>query len=69
MGASILLRGDFGADELRRLAGNPKDADLARRLLALAAVCEGMSPGGGADRRHGSPDAAGLGASLQRTRP
>ena len=42
MSASISLRGDFGADELRRLAGKAKDADQARRLLALAAVCEGM---------------------------
>lgn len=56
MGASISLRGDFGADELRRLAGKAKDADQARRLLALAAVCEGMSRAeaariGGMDRQ------------------
>ena len=56
MGASIFLRGDFGADELRRLAGKAKDADQARRLLALAAVCEGMSRAeaariGGMDRQ------------------
>ncbi len=43
MGASISLRRDFGVDDLRRLAGKAKDADQARRLLALAAVCEGMS--------------------------
>lgn len=43
MSASISLRGDFGTDELRRLARKAKDADQARRLLALAAVCEGMS--------------------------
>jgi transposase len=43
MGAAIALREDFGAGELRRLAARVKDADQARRLLALAAVYEGMS--------------------------
>jgi transposase len=43
MGASIPLREDFRAADLRRLAGKAKDADQARRLLALAGVCEGMS--------------------------
>jgi transposase len=42
MGAAISLRQDFGASELRRLAGKAKDAAQARRLLALAAVLEGM---------------------------
>jgi transposase len=35
--------GEFGADELRRLAAKVKDAAQARRLLALAAVRDGMN--------------------------
>ena len=43
MGAAVVLRGDFGADDLRRFAGRAKDAAQARRLLALAAVLDGMN--------------------------
>lgn len=43
MGAAVGLREDFGADELRRLAARAKDADQARRLLALAAIRDGMN--------------------------
>ncbi len=43
MSAAIGLRQDFEADGLRRLAAAAKDADQARRLLALAAVYEGMN--------------------------
>src|ERR1700719_4457857 len=43
MGAAVVLREDFGADELRRLAAKVKDAAQARRLLALAAVRDGMN--------------------------
>ena len=43
MGAPIDLREDFEAAALRRLAVEAKDADQARRLLALAAVYDGMS--------------------------
>ena len=42
MGAAIALRDDFEADELRVLAGRVKNANQARRLLALAAVYDGM---------------------------
>ncbi len=42
MSAAIGLRDDFAAHDLRRLAGRAKDADQARRLLALAAVYDGM---------------------------
>src|SRR4030081_3752380 len=42
MSAAIGLRDDFAAAGLRRLAGKAKDADQARRLLALAAVYDGM---------------------------
>ena len=43
MGAAVGLREDFGADELRRLAAKVRDAAQARRLLALAAVRDGMN--------------------------
>jgi transposase len=43
MGGAVKLRQDFGADELRRLAARAKDAAQARRLLALAAVHDGMN--------------------------
>jgi transposase len=41
MSAAISLRDDFSADGLRRLAGRVKDANQARRLLAIAAVYDG----------------------------
>src|SRR5258708_9489209 len=43
MGGAVGLRGDFGANELRRRAARAKDAAKARRLLALAAVHDGMN--------------------------
>src|SRR5713226_3425960 len=43
MGAAVGVREDFGAAELRRLAARAKDVAQARRLLALAAVCDGMN--------------------------
>ena len=42
MSAAIFLRDDFEADDLRFLAAKAKDANQARRLLALAAVYDGM---------------------------
>jgi transposase len=42
MSAAIGLREDFEADDLRGLAAKVKDANQARRLLALAAVYDGM---------------------------
>lgn len=56
MGAAVELREDFEAQELRRLAARAKDAAQARRLLALAAVRDGMSRSeaaqiGGMDRQ------------------
>ena len=42
MGTAIALREDFAAEELRGLAGKAKDANQARRLLALAAVSDGQ---------------------------
>lgn len=43
MGAAVELREDFGADDLRRCAARAKDAAQTRRLLALAAVLDGMN--------------------------
>lgn len=43
MGAAVGVREDFGAAELRRLAAKAKDGAPARRLLALAAVGDGMN--------------------------
>jgi transposase len=45
MPAAILVREDFSASELRKLATCAKDAHESRRLLALAAVRDGMSRG------------------------
>ena len=43
MSAAIVLRADFGSAELRRLACGTRNANQARRLLALAAVYDGMT--------------------------
>lgn len=42
MSAAITVRADFEADDLRGLAARTKDANQARRLLAIAAVYDGM---------------------------
>ena len=39
----IALRADFDAADLRAAARQAKDAAQARRLLALAAICDGAS--------------------------
>jgi transposase len=54
--SSLRLRGDFDAVSVRGLAREASDADQARRLLAIAAVYEGMSRSdaariGGMDRQ------------------
>ena len=41
MPRAITLRSDFTASDLRRLARLSRDAPQARRLLALAAICDG----------------------------
>ena len=56
MPATVRLRTDYSAEELRRLAKTPKDANQSRRLLSLAAVLDGMSRAdaariGGMDRQ------------------
>jgi len=43
MGSAILLRDDFDGTALRQLARQTKDANQARRLLALAAIYDGGS--------------------------
>lgn len=43
MSAAVELRDDYGANDLRQLAVKTKDANQARRLLALAAIRDGKS--------------------------
>lgn len=43
MAAAIPLRSDFNAGDLRRLARSSRDANQARRLLALSAIYDGSS--------------------------
>lgn len=56
MTAAIPIRYDYSASDLRQLAARSKDANASRRLLALAAVLDGMSRSdaariGGMDRQ------------------
>ena len=56
MPASVKLREDFSADQLRALARRSKDVNQSRRLLSLAAVRDGKDRGdaakiGGMDRQ------------------
>ncbi len=56
MPAAVELRDDYSSDALRRLAAKCRNADQARRLLALAGVRDGMSRAaaariGGMDRQ------------------
>ena len=56
MGQPIVVRTDFTAVEVRRLARRAKDSDQVRRLLAIAAVLDGASRAeaakvGGMDRQ------------------
>ncbi len=56
MGQPIAVRTDFSAVEVRRLARRAKDNDQVRRLLATAAVIDGVSRAvaakvGGMDRQ------------------
>jgi transposase len=43
MGQAIAVRTDYTSDEVRQLARRAKDAPQARRLLAIAAVLDGVS--------------------------
>src|SRR5881227_2366145 len=47
--AAIPLRGDYDARCLRELAKQSDEADQTRRLLALAAICDGGSRGEAAE--------------------
>ena len=56
MPATVTIRTDYSASELRRLAAGSKDANQSRRLLSLAAVLDGMGRAdaariGGMDRQ------------------
>ena len=48
MAAAIVLRSDIDGAGLRGLARASKDAKQVRRLLALAAICEGSTRSGAA---------------------
>src|SRR3982075_4717226 len=43
MGQAVPIRTDYAAGEVRRLAKRAKDGAQARRLLAIAAVLDGVS--------------------------
>ncbi len=43
MATAVILRRDFTASELRRLAATTRNASQSRRLLSLAAVVDGMN--------------------------
>lgn len=43
MGSALSLRSDFDGARLRRLARQTRDANQARRLLALASIYDGGS--------------------------
>jgi hypothetical protein len=61
----LKIRKDRTPRVLRKLAKAEMDARIARRLLALANALGGHEPGGGGrERRHGPPDAEGLGDTL-----
>jgi transposase len=49
MAKALVLRADYDALVLRRLAKASRDADQTRRLLALASIYDGSSRGGAAD--------------------
>ena len=56
MAAAVELKGDWSSAEFRRLAAKAKDANQARRLLALAAIRDGKTRAeaariGGMDRQ------------------
>jgi transposase len=56
MAAAVALKGDQSSEEFRRLAAKAKDANQARRLLALAAIRDGKGRAeaariGGMDRQ------------------
>ena len=56
MPAAVRLRGDYSAEELRRLARRSKTVNQTRRLLSLAGIRDGMDRGaaakiGGMDRQ------------------
>src|SRR4249919_4266872 len=59
MAAAIGVRGDYDAARLRELAKRSVDANQTRRLLALAAICDGGS-------RHEAAKIGGVGLQTVR---
>ena len=70
MAAVAVTRTELTAAQLRRAATRTQDANAARRMLALALVLDGSSPGEAAAKSCGMDraDLARLGAPLQRRR-
>ena len=68
MGSAVLMRADYSAAELRRLARRSKDTRQSSRLLSLAAVRDGMSRAEAA-RIGGSTSAPTTSDAVIRTRP
>jgi hypothetical protein len=66
---SIPLRRDFEASQLHLPARRSKDGPQARRLLALAAICDGGDPQSRRRRRAGSSFPIVPRRSLKRSRP
>ena len=66
MPSAVRLREDYSAEELRTLARRSKDVTRAVVFCRWLRFEMEWTGHGGEDRRHGSPDAARLGSSLQR---
>ena len=62
--AVVITRLDVSAADLREAAARTQDAKASRRMLAIA-LCWRLVARARRRLGHGSPDAAGLGASLQ----
>jgi hypothetical protein len=64
--ALTITRTEHTSEALREFAAQSRDGSQVRRLLAIALILEGRSRIEAAElSRHGSPNAARLGASLQ----
>ena len=66
MAAAVALRTDFTGSALRHLARYTRDANQARRLLALAVIYDGALVAKRPRRGCRSADSPGLGAAVQR---
>ena len=67
MPAAVKLREDYSAAELRQRAKRSKDANQSRRLLSLAAVCEGKDRAEAAKMGGAQPGGVALRAGVSGT--